>query len=60
MTDTGFHTPSKGPYGALAARLQAAELVQEAEQTAMDAAASAVSPEKANWKRTKVAEPAVA
>jgi hypothetical protein len=58
LSDNGFTPPSNGPYGALAARLQAAELVREAEQTAKDAAEKAVTPTKANWKRSKVAVPA--
>ncbi len=60
MTDIGFHTPSEGPFGALAARLQAADLVREAELTAKESAESAVTAEKANWKRSKQATPAVA
>lgn len=35
------HIPSNGPYGALAARLQAAQLVREAEAATAEAAAEA-------------------
>ena len=34
------HIPTNGPYGALAARLQAAQLVREAEEATAKAAAS--------------------
>ncbi|NND83656.1 MAG: hypothetical protein HKN46_00745 [Acidimicrobiia bacterium] len=34
------HIPTNGPYGALAARLQAAQLVREAEEAMAEAAAS--------------------
>lgn len=37
---THDHIPSNGPYGALAARLQAAQLVREAEEAMAEAAAS--------------------
>ncbi len=60
MSDNGLHTPTNGPYGSLAARLQAAELVREVERAAKEAADKAVTPEKANWKRSKQAQPAVA
>ena len=39
------HIPSNGPYGPLAARLQAAQLVREAEEATAKAAGSASTEE---------------
>lgn len=42
---TEHHVPTQGPYGALAARLQAAQLVREAEEATAKAAAEEAAEE---------------